>query len=396
MCRWEEHPRTLSRSGDSEKISMNFKAKRSSFSRIFSFFTLDGYGKVVLALGMTTGSSTWTIGGWTSLVVPLGSTVSFVTSASTSTTGETGGGSDLVFHGWRTARKISDHRPVGTTQVTQLCLTAFTASGSWNGIVVLLVEKSRALNPYLSILSNIGNTPDGLDLLEALVLNFSPTLKQWLLLRVHCKMYQVGEATSNPMMVDRLGEDLVNSIPEPHLNDSSNLCPLCHVEELLVLGQELATLCYESQKFVFMLRFQEQTIASSYPLCGSLEAINCHHCSIIAIVTWGFFQQDEEELVVVVDDVVEDDELDSENLKLDNLNPNSLLTSRLALLKYDKRNRKSVPSEMEIKRKPKAYRSVPGSLVPTRLEMEKSKDELMIDVFEFMTRNDFWHINTDI
>ncbi|GJR97203.1 hypothetical protein Tco_0269377 [Tanacetum coccineum] len=44
------------------KISMNFKAKRSSFSRIFSLFTLDGYGKVALVLGMTTGSSTWTIG----------------------------------------------------------------------------------------------------------------------------------------------------------------------------------------------------------------------------------------------------------------------------------------------------------------------------------------------
>ncbi|GJT37842.1 hypothetical protein Tco_0937707 [Tanacetum coccineum] len=36
---------------------------------------------------MTTGSSIWTIGGWTSLVLPLGSTVSFVTSASTSTMG---------------------------------------------------------------------------------------------------------------------------------------------------------------------------------------------------------------------------------------------------------------------------------------------------------------------
>ncbi|GJT77800.1 hypothetical protein Tco_1044525 [Tanacetum coccineum] len=69
------------------KISMNFKAKRSSFSRIFSLFTLDGYGKVVLALGMTTGSSIWTIGGWTSSVLSLGSTVSFVTSVSTSTTG---------------------------------------------------------------------------------------------------------------------------------------------------------------------------------------------------------------------------------------------------------------------------------------------------------------------
>ncbi|GJW09348.1 hypothetical protein Tco_1575175 [Tanacetum coccineum] len=48
----------------------------------------NGYGKVVLVLGMTTGSSTWTIGGWTSLVLPLGSTVSFVTSVSTSTTEE--------------------------------------------------------------------------------------------------------------------------------------------------------------------------------------------------------------------------------------------------------------------------------------------------------------------
>ncbi|GJX11887.1 hypothetical protein Tco_0201746 [Tanacetum coccineum] len=55
------------------KISINFKAKRSSFSRTFSLFTLDGYGKVVLDLGMTTGSSIWTIGGWTSLVLPLGS-----------------------------------------------------------------------------------------------------------------------------------------------------------------------------------------------------------------------------------------------------------------------------------------------------------------------------------
>ncbi|GKA10659.1 hypothetical protein Tco_0690092 [Tanacetum coccineum] len=64
------------------KISMNFKAKRSSFLLIFSLFTLDGYGKVVLVLGMTTGSSSWTIGGWTSLVLPLGSTVSFVTSVS--------------------------------------------------------------------------------------------------------------------------------------------------------------------------------------------------------------------------------------------------------------------------------------------------------------------------
>ncbi|GJZ37275.1 hypothetical protein Tco_0583466 [Tanacetum coccineum] len=36
---------------------------------------------------MTTGSSTWTIGGWTSLVLLLGSTVSFVTSVSISTTG---------------------------------------------------------------------------------------------------------------------------------------------------------------------------------------------------------------------------------------------------------------------------------------------------------------------
>ncbi|GJR62760.1 hypothetical protein Tco_1504922 [Tanacetum coccineum] len=65
----------------------NFKVKRSSFSRTFSLFTLDGYGKVVFDPGMTTGSSTWTIGGWTSLVLPLGSTVSFVTSASTSTPG---------------------------------------------------------------------------------------------------------------------------------------------------------------------------------------------------------------------------------------------------------------------------------------------------------------------
>ncbi|GJS20874.1 hypothetical protein Tco_0449506 [Tanacetum coccineum] len=47
----------------------------------------DGFRKVALVLGMTTGSSTWTIGGWTSLVLPLGSTVSFVTSVSTSTTG---------------------------------------------------------------------------------------------------------------------------------------------------------------------------------------------------------------------------------------------------------------------------------------------------------------------
>ncbi|GKF28018.1 hypothetical protein Tco_0094360, partial [Tanacetum coccineum] len=69
------------------KISINFKAKRSSFSRTFSLVTLDGYGKVSLVLGMTTGSSIWTIGGWMSLVVPLGSTVSFVTSVSTSTTG---------------------------------------------------------------------------------------------------------------------------------------------------------------------------------------------------------------------------------------------------------------------------------------------------------------------
>ncbi|GJR03451.1 hypothetical protein Tco_0526435 [Tanacetum coccineum] len=45
------------------KISINFKAKRSSFSRTFSLVTLDGYGKVVLVLGMITGSSTWTIGG---------------------------------------------------------------------------------------------------------------------------------------------------------------------------------------------------------------------------------------------------------------------------------------------------------------------------------------------
>ncbi|GJX38746.1 hypothetical protein Tco_0252049 [Tanacetum coccineum] len=54
------------------KISMNFKAKRSSFSRIFSLLTLDGYGKLIFVLGMTTGSSTWTnrkVG--TSLVSPI-------------------------------------------------------------------------------------------------------------------------------------------------------------------------------------------------------------------------------------------------------------------------------------------------------------------------------------
>ncbi|GJT42734.1 hypothetical protein Tco_0951449 [Tanacetum coccineum] len=47
------------------KISMNFKAKRSSFSQTFSLFTLDGYGKVVLALGMDNGLQFGTIQRWT-------------------------------------------------------------------------------------------------------------------------------------------------------------------------------------------------------------------------------------------------------------------------------------------------------------------------------------------
>ncbi|GJX00351.1 hypothetical protein Tco_0184264 [Tanacetum coccineum] len=51
----------------------------------------DRYGKVVLDLGMTTGSSTWTIGGWTSLVLLLGGTVSIGhTRLRTSTTGVLG------------------------------------------------------------------------------------------------------------------------------------------------------------------------------------------------------------------------------------------------------------------------------------------------------------------
>ncbi|GJS43910.1 hypothetical protein Tco_0568953 [Tanacetum coccineum] len=61
------------------KISMNFKAKRSSFSRTFSLFTLDGYGKVVLVLGMTTGSSTWTIEVGTSFGILTEAPWSFVT-----------------------------------------------------------------------------------------------------------------------------------------------------------------------------------------------------------------------------------------------------------------------------------------------------------------------------
>ncbi|GJV25357.1 hypothetical protein Tco_1378052 [Tanacetum coccineum] len=81
MCRRESIREALLEVEVSE-ISINFKAKRSSFSRTFSLVTLDGYGKVVLALGITTGSSIWTIGGWTSLVLSLGSTVSFVTSVS--------------------------------------------------------------------------------------------------------------------------------------------------------------------------------------------------------------------------------------------------------------------------------------------------------------------------
>ncbi|GJV96995.1 hypothetical protein Tco_1548572 [Tanacetum coccineum] len=81
MCRRESIREALLEVEVSE-ISINFKAKRSFFSRTFSLVTLDGYGKVVLALGITTGSSIWTIRGWTSLVLSLGSTVSFVTTVS--------------------------------------------------------------------------------------------------------------------------------------------------------------------------------------------------------------------------------------------------------------------------------------------------------------------------
>ncbi|GJS26536.1 hypothetical protein Tco_0487156 [Tanacetum coccineum] len=56
---------------------------------------------------MTTGSSTWTIGGWTSLVLPLGSTMSFVTLVSTSTTGA-GAGMELEMSACSRSRR-SNH-----------------------------------------------------------------------------------------------------------------------------------------------------------------------------------------------------------------------------------------------------------------------------------------------
>ncbi|GJY57398.1 hypothetical protein Tco_0456513 [Tanacetum coccineum] len=77
MCK--EHLRSNITMWRFRKISMNFKAKRSSFSRTFSLFTLDGYGKVVLVLGMTTGSSTWTIEVGTSFGILTEAPWSFVT-----------------------------------------------------------------------------------------------------------------------------------------------------------------------------------------------------------------------------------------------------------------------------------------------------------------------------
>ncbi|GJW28170.1 hypothetical protein Tco_0045045 [Tanacetum coccineum] len=208
------------------KISMNFKAKRSSFSWIFSLFTLDGYGKVALVLGMTIGSSIWTIGGWTSLVLSLGSTVSFVTSVSTSTTGrqsqlcwdiwfcmfcdnaslaltssqnqflthrcldELGlpfpevlvlvptilivglavvlhgrktGWSDLVCHRWRTPDEL---RYVVAYPRYKLCSTAFTGAGAGTGDVCL--SRSRALTISFNSATS-GDTPE----VEALVLTLA-------------------------------------------------------------------------------------------------------------------------------------------------------------------------------------------------------------------------------
>ncbi|GKA49405.1 hypothetical protein Tco_0742478 [Tanacetum coccineum] len=52
-----DHLRSLARS-EIPKLSIISKLKCRLFDGIFSLFTLDGYGKVVLALDMTTGSST--------------------------------------------------------------------------------------------------------------------------------------------------------------------------------------------------------------------------------------------------------------------------------------------------------------------------------------------------
>ncbi|GJX78980.1 hypothetical protein Tco_0327129 [Tanacetum coccineum] len=77
---------------------------------------------------MTTGSSTWTIGGWTFLVLPLGSTVSFVPQFQLPTTG---------------ADNYDMSGPHQQVSPNKLCSTAFTGAGAGTGDVCL--SRSRAL-----------------------------------------------------------------------------------------------------------------------------------------------------------------------------------------------------------------------------------------------------------
>ncbi|GJS53012.1 hypothetical protein Tco_0626374 [Tanacetum coccineum] len=54
-----ERSRKLSSKWRFQKISINFEARRSSFSRSFSLLALEGYGKVGLVFEATTGSPIW-------------------------------------------------------------------------------------------------------------------------------------------------------------------------------------------------------------------------------------------------------------------------------------------------------------------------------------------------
>ncbi|GJU84900.1 hypothetical protein Tco_1292446 [Tanacetum coccineum] len=259
---------------------MNFKAKRSSFSRTFSLFTLDGYGKVVLALGITTGFINLTT-------------------------------EELDIYGeipeWYDLRLPSV--AAGNTEFpclyNLLALLARRGSWKWRCHVVREVEAYQYLSipeyKHREIATGSGK-------------------------RSHCKMYQVGEA---PRIhdVDMLGEDSLNrSKPqtkrkggkeklidefsiEGHpmfemelegVASSSHypgqICPprerkrvvlwacgpLCHViEETVVYGQELVNPCFGSQKFACAC-VSGTTIAFLVSPRWSLEQL-CHLVRLSAI-----------------------------------------------------------------------------------------------------------------
>ncbi|GJW23537.1 hypothetical protein Tco_0034159 [Tanacetum coccineum] len=160
------------------KFSINFKDKRSSFSRIFSLFTLDGYGKVALVLGMTTGSSTWTIGVGLFDFLRKKAPCPFVTSfqlpppkVELSPSYETSAIClrdvflDVIL-GNCSIGKSDNYNMSGPPPQEQTLLNRFYGSGCWNGRYCL--SRSRALTISFNSATS-GDTPE----VEALVLTLA-------------------------------------------------------------------------------------------------------------------------------------------------------------------------------------------------------------------------------